>query len=563
MKKQFSVFAIALLLLLLMQFAFAEGKREVLWEGDFAYILQEDGTAEIVQYMGSEENLIVPDALDGHLVSTIGYEAFSEDKSLVSIYIPDGVTVIGEYAFEGCANLVSIDIPDSVGVIGDEAFHSCVNLARISVPRSMTEIGYAVFSGCESLTDVDIPDSVLAIGDEVFRECVSLTEVHIPDSVLAIGDKAFQGCISLFSVSIPRSVMFIGDGAFASSRVLVVPRDSYAEQYCADNALTCAYADAEDLQDILESARIGGRNLFTGTRDFADNGQWTRMATGWTVTSETFNGCTVAQKSAPWNCMSQKIAVEAGETYTYSAWVKASSPQTMMWLFYRDGTEGHCTVEGNNEGRDIVIGPTWQRISFTKTVAEGGIAEPGVDVQNGDVTWSICGIKFERGDTATNWSEAPENFGKTNLFTGTRDFADNGQWTRMATGWTVTSETFNGCAVAQKSAAWNCMSQKIAVEAGETYTYSAWVKASSPQTMTWLFYREETEGHCTVEGNNTGMDIVIGPTWQWVSFTKTVAEGGIAEPGVDVQNGDVTWSICGIKFERGDMATNWCEAPED
>ena len=166
---------------------------------------------------------------------------------------------------------------------------------------------------------------------------------------------------------------------------------------------------AQEISAAVRAVSVGGTNLFTGTQLFNDNGQWTRLA-GWTITPTTYNGCTVAQKTIAWNCMSQKVTVEAGETYTYSAWVKASSTQRMQWLFYRSETAGHCTVDGNNTGTDVVVGTTWQRVSFTKTVATGGIAEPGIDVQNSGVTWYICGIKFERGNKATDWCAAEGEF---------------------------------------------------------------------------------------------------------------------------------------------------------
>lgn len=360
----------------------------------------------------------------------------------------------------------------------------------------------------------------------------------------------------------------------------------------------------------VNAVQVGGANLFTGTKDFSGT-DWTRLSS-WTVTSTEYNGCKVAQKSVYWNCMSQKVWVEAGTEYTYSAWVKCGSTQTMQWLFYRDATTDHCTVEGGNTGFITGVGTDWQRISFTRKVATSGWAEPGIDVQNNGVAWYICGIKFEQGNKATYWTESDSDIrtytsaqitilndsisskasqtsvdalgnrvsaaessilqtpqeisaavtavqvGGVNLFTGTRRFADDGQWQRLS-GWTITDTEYNGCLVAQKAAAWNCMSQKVTVEAGAEYTYSAWVKCSSAQTMQWLFYRTETTGHCTVEGSATGT-IQVGTSWQRVSFTVKVLTGGIAEPGIDVQNNGVTWYICGIKLERGNKATDWSEA---
>ena len=162
--------------------------------------------------------------------------------------IPSGIQIIGEEAFYGCSSLTSVSIPDSVTVIGDSAFSACSSLTSVSIPDSVTAIGGYAFYDCSSLTSVSIPDSVTAIGDYAFFSCSSLTSVSIPDSVTAIGDSAFSDCSRLTSVSIPDSVTAIGDRAFSrcSSLTLTVGRDSYALQYCKENALNYTYPDSLD-----------------------------------------------------------------------------------------------------------------------------------------------------------------------------------------------------------------------------------------------------------------------------------------------------------------------------
>ena len=52
---------------------------------------------------------------------------------IVSISIPDTVTIIGENAFLRCESLASITIPDSVTIICDNAFNACVKLSEINL----------------------------------------------------------------------------------------------------------------------------------------------------------------------------------------------------------------------------------------------------------------------------------------------------------------------------------------------------------------------------------------------------------------------------------------------
>ena len=81
----------------------------------------------------------------------IGYSAFTDCSSAVSITILDGVTSIGESAFSGCSSLTSIEIPSSVTSIGSYAFDGCSSLASLTIPEGVTSVGYYAFGGCFSL----------------------------------------------------------------------------------------------------------------------------------------------------------------------------------------------------------------------------------------------------------------------------------------------------------------------------------------------------------------------------------------------------------------------------
>ena len=129
--------------------------------------------------------------------------------------IGNSVMTIGKQAFSYCRSLISITIPDSVTTIGESAFSNCDSLTSITIPDSVTTIGYATFAGCSSLTSVTIPDSVTTIGDSAFSSCRSLISITIPDNVTTIGSYAFQGCDSLTSITIPDGLTTIGgDYAF-------------------------------------------------------------------------------------------------------------------------------------------------------------------------------------------------------------------------------------------------------------------------------------------------------------------------------------------------------------
>ena len=195
-------------------------------------------TASNTLIVGSRTSFI-PDG-----ISSIGGGAFSYNKGLTSISIPESVTSIGWTAFEE-TGLTSVAIPESVTSIGSFAFTG-TDITSVSIPKSVTSIGQGAFSRCQNLTSVQveegnpvydsrgncnaiietasntliegwkfssIPNSITSLGEGAFSGCYDMKSFNIPSSVTRIGSEAFWGC-GLTSVSIPESVTSIGTYAF-------------------------------------------------------------------------------------------------------------------------------------------------------------------------------------------------------------------------------------------------------------------------------------------------------------------------------------------------------------
>lgn len=200
-------------------------------------------TGTITGYKGTAANLIIPSAIEGVSVKSIGNQAFNNCSNLTSVSIPDSVTSIGSYAFESCYSLTSISIPDSTTKIDSFAFENCAALSSVTIPQSVTEINDHAFAGCSSLKQISLPNNITSISNYEFFDCASLNSVEIPDNVTAIGSGAFEDCKSLSSIklpsslksienyvfnrcfkltslNIPDSVTSIGDGAFADCKSL-------------------------------------------------------------------------------------------------------------------------------------------------------------------------------------------------------------------------------------------------------------------------------------------------------------------------------------------------------
>ncbi len=99
--------------------------------------------------------------------------------------------------------------------IGDSAFSYCGGLTSVTIPSSVTRIGYGTFGYCSGLTSVTIPSSVTSIGGSAFQGCSGLTSVTIPSSVTGIGDAAFRYCSGLTSAKFMGNAPAMGTGVFA------------------------------------------------------------------------------------------------------------------------------------------------------------------------------------------------------------------------------------------------------------------------------------------------------------------------------------------------------------
>ena len=106
----------------------------------YSYVIEDDGTVTLTRYSGTDTDIVIPQSIDGKMVTSIGNYAFYVCNDLTSITIPEGVTSIGEDAFWGCSGLTSISIPEGVTSIGDCAFYNCSGLTSINIPNSVTSI---------------------------------------------------------------------------------------------------------------------------------------------------------------------------------------------------------------------------------------------------------------------------------------------------------------------------------------------------------------------------------------------------------------------------------------
>ncbi|MDR0919924.1 MAG: leucine-rich repeat protein [Oscillospiraceae bacterium] len=252
-----------------------EYKNEVFYGEEFTYTFMTDGTAVVIDYVGTGGNAVIPSEVNGYKVTRIAnYNVFGGKNAIYSVsipetveeiglgsssfaagyqlteinvdednpyyasidgvlynkditgllayppakagevIIPDTVTYLAGSAFENCKLITSVTIPDSVESIINNAFKNCTSLTSVTIGNGVTTISEYAFRNCTSLVSIVLGNNVEIIESSAFYDCKSLTEINLPDSLTKIGQNVFSDCISLKSITIPKNLKTIHSWTF-------------------------------------------------------------------------------------------------------------------------------------------------------------------------------------------------------------------------------------------------------------------------------------------------------------------------------------------------------------
>lgn len=187
-------------------------------EDDWTYSVHKDGDGNeysvVTGYSGKSTDIDIPSELGGYKVRSINREAFSGNKYLVKVSIPEGVTDIGKYSFKGCVGISRLQLPSTLKTIHEGAFYGCKSLTELELPDSVNKLGSYAFYNCWHITSVKLSDSLKSVGDYAFSGCSMLRTVEFGEKTEAVGSMAFRDCTELINASLPSSVTSLGAGAF-------------------------------------------------------------------------------------------------------------------------------------------------------------------------------------------------------------------------------------------------------------------------------------------------------------------------------------------------------------
>lgn len=184
----------------------APGAGDEFTSGDFKYRVNDDGTtATIIGYTGDATELTLGGNVtcngQSYKVTKTEGTLFTENNTLTTATIANGVTEIGYGLFEEAQALKTVNIPASVTTIGEHAFDWCQKLESVTIEKNskLTTIDTEAFSGCKSLKKFIIPANVTNIGNEAFNGCSGLESVTIEENskLTTIAYKAFGNCSAL------------------------------------------------------------------------------------------------------------------------------------------------------------------------------------------------------------------------------------------------------------------------------------------------------------------------------------------------------------------------------
>ena len=227
------------------------------------------------------KNFLIPQKINGHVITKIENEAFAGCKRLESVTMQNNILSIGSEVFINCTNLKDIKFSKNLSYIGNDAFlgtqyqkswsehdyvlandiliyvnedkilsnHSASSLALVSSSKSTHINDYpgslvfsltsfapvdpasedkqvagkwmeGVFQGFKKLKFVETPSYLTTINPKTFLDCTALEKVVVSEQTQEIGSYVFSGCTSLTNVELPNSLKTIGSYAFSGDELL-------------------------------------------------------------------------------------------------------------------------------------------------------------------------------------------------------------------------------------------------------------------------------------------------------------------------------------------------------
>ena len=352
-------------------------------------------------------------------------------------------------------------------------------------------------------------------------------------------------------------------------------------------------AKKTEVTEAIDNIDIGGRNLAKNTATLPigngtwNTGTWRRSGTG-SINNVDINdspipsitkGILVTRKdntSQIGFCQDDFAGLRSGETYTVSAWVKCTENAKVKLETHwsnKDAVSGvgdPVAVEANK----------WTRITLTKSPTKDclqSIAYIYLYIGSSNCEMYVCGIKLEKGNKATDWSPAPEDYyTKTETDASIQVLSDkisqqvsttDKLGTRLSkveqdsSSWSVTLETANAAKSAADNASQTASSAKSAADkANENASSAVSTAQNTVKSTTEQFYKSTSP--TSLSGGSWSNS---QPTWENGKYiwkrTYVVKNNGTTEYQPSANGVCITGST-GAKGDKGDKGATGPQGPQ-
>ena len=169
-------------------------------------------------YQGSSATVVIPDG-----ITTIGPNAFGENKVIKKVVIPDSVTTIKKQAFVNCSKLEEVVLGNNVTTVESSCFSGCAKLRSIDLSKTgITVLANGVFKDCKGLKTMDLRTTqVTEICTHAFNGS-GLASILLPSTLEIINGSVFAKT-KLAEITIPASVREINFFAFLDDATKYAP----------------------------------------------------------------------------------------------------------------------------------------------------------------------------------------------------------------------------------------------------------------------------------------------------------------------------------------------------
>lgn len=99
---------------------------------EYTYELK-NNFAVLTAYLGNDEHVVVPAAVDGYLVIALADRTFA-NCNVRSVELPETIESIGWFTFFGCNTLEKVTLPEKLSAIGYASFDGCASTLCLYVP---------------------------------------------------------------------------------------------------------------------------------------------------------------------------------------------------------------------------------------------------------------------------------------------------------------------------------------------------------------------------------------------------------------------------------------------